>query len=147
MPDIATVWDLTHGDWAQLGPALQAGPDLWTAVIISIFTDRLAAPDDRIPDGSADPRGWWGDILEDRPIGSKLWQYERSKATEQTRAGIEAALADALQWMIDDGVVGAIAITATWIQPDGLGVVILLTEPSGAQTKMQFQTAWQGLNN
>jgi phage gp46-like protein len=145
MPDIATVWDLTHGDWEQSGPALLAGPDLYTAVVISIFTDGLAVADDTIPDGSTDPRGWWGDILGDRPIGSKLWLYMRSKATAQTLRNIEKALSDALQWMIDDGVVAAIAITGTWILPDGLGVVVLLTEPSGAQTKMQFQAAWKGL--
>src|SRR5579875_2938906 len=81
--DITTFWDPQsgRGDWALAGAQLARGDDLITSVAISLFTDRIANADDPIPDGSTDPRGWWGDLDETYPIGSRLWLLDRSKAT------------------------------------------------------------------
>src|SRR5260363_352074 len=70
--------------------------DLQIAVMISLFTGRQARPDDVIPDGSTDARGWWG-----KPnIGSRLWLLERAKATEATRQQARDYMTEALQWLI-----------------------------------------------
>lgn len=54
MSDIATTWDASRltGDWVLAGGDLVAGDDLETSVILSLFTDRLATPDDPLPDPS-----------------------------------------------------------------------------------------------
>lgn len=147
MADITTVWNQTRGDWVQLGAVLQSGHDLQTAVLISIFTDATASTDDVIPDNSADPRGWWGDAGQTYPIGSKLWLYMRTKATEQTRVAIEHTISNALQWLIDDGVAAAIAVDANWLFTGALGVIVTITQPNGAIRNVQFQTAWAGVNS
>jgi phage gp46-like protein len=81
-----------------------------SAVLMSIFTDRRANPDDALPDAVsdfADPqsfikkRGWCGDALDKqgRLIGSRSWLNSRAKETEQTRKDEEAYLAEGLDWI------------------------------------------------
>jgi phage gp46-like protein len=65
--------DTMRGDLVLAPPDLATDDGLTTAVLISIFTDRQAEPDDTLPDdvvnlsgavvsrGSGDRRGWWGD--------------------------------------------------------------------------------------
>ena len=52
---------------------LELDNGLQTAIYISLFTDRRIGEDDEIPDRSNDRRGYWGDTLEDEPLGSFLW--------------------------------------------------------------------------
>ena len=52
MADIQTVWDTTNcvGDYALKDGSLQAGKDVETAILISLFTDRIADINDELPD-------------------------------------------------------------------------------------------------
>lgn len=72
--DIALLWDNANerGDIALALPDLLADDGLTTAIVISLFCDRQALPDDTLPDdatgpfgtgvrGRGDRRGWWGD--------------------------------------------------------------------------------------
>jgi phage gp46-like protein len=145
MADITTVWDQTNGDWAMAGADLLAGDDLTTAVLISLFTDQTATPDDPVLDASGDPRGWWGDLGADQPIGSKLWLYDRSKQTSAVLAGVRDAARQALQWLIDDGVAQAVQVFAAWIQGGFLGLQVIITQANGQNATLSFQTAWQGV--
>jgi len=114
MSDIRTVWDaaVARGDWMLSEGALLTGADLSTAMLVSVFTDAMAAPDDVIPDGTGDPRGWWGDQFDpDAPLGSKLWLLEREKQTQTTLNRAYDYLAEALRWLIDDGVVARFDIS------------------------------------
>jgi phage gp46-like protein len=117
--DIAHVWnadpEALYGDWLIDPPDLESDADLRTAVIISLFSDRLAATDDELPSMSdPDRRGWWGDTGTDPPdnIGSKLWLYSRTVWTEPVRLGIEEAARNALQWMLDDGAADEVLVSA-----------------------------------
>jgi len=146
--DIATIWDVANGrgDWAMDEADLAAGNDLPTALLISLFTDRSALPDDVIPDGTNDRRGWLGDLDEDYPIGSRLWLLDRAKQTDETLARAKEYMAEALQWMIDDGVAGSIDIYAEWTRPGMLGARITVYQPAkGAQSTLKFDWAWQGI--
>jgi phage gp46-like protein len=125
MSDIALVWDPVNGraDFAMNA----AGTDLLmddtpaTAVIISLFSDRLADAADVIPDGTTDPRGWWGDTPlpnETDPsggqdlTGSKIWlRFPGLQITENLRK-VESDAKAALQWGIDDGVWTSVSATA-----------------------------------
>jgi phage gp46-like protein len=150
MADITTVWDETNGDWVLLGASLESGNDLQTAVLISLFSDRLASPDDTIPDapqsGPADPRGWWGDAYSDRPIGSKLWLYARAKETAATLVAVENAITVALQWLLDDGVAAAIDVDAEWLGPGFLGAAVEIFKVDGSRASAGFRWAWDGVS-
>lgn len=143
MSDISTVWDAVNnrGDWVLSGPALLSGNDLVTAVLISCFTDRVAQPDDVIPDGSGNPRGWWGDDPL-YPIGSRMWLLERRKQDSQTLADAKTYLTEALQWMIDDGVVARIDILTEYTKPYMLGAQITLYKQDGSTIPLNFAWAW-----
>lgn len=118
MTDIATVLTpaLTF-DWALVDGDLQDDEGLDTAVAISLFSDRLANADDEIPDGSADRRGWWGDAyLAPRAdgsadhIGSRLWLLARSKQELETAQRAQTYVQEALAWMTEDGIAGAVTV-------------------------------------
>lgn len=117
--DIRTIWDSDRyiGDWRIAPPALESGADLETALLISLFTHRLADPDDVLPGNDGDRRGWWADTGKepvDR-IGSKLWLLAREKQTNETRLRAEDYATEALQWMLDDGVADRIEIVGEWV--------------------------------
>lgn len=144
MSDTMIVWDPAKGtgDWTLEGGALAAGSDLRSAVLISLFTDRTAGPDDEIPDRSGDPRGWWGDVGQAVPIGSRLWLLERAKQTTETLATARDYISEALQWLIDDKVVGAFDIYVEWTRPGVLGAQVTAFRPDGGKEAMQFSWIW-----
>lgn len=147
MPDISITWDAANsrGDWTMAGPVLATGNDIETAVLISIFSDRVAQPGDVIPDGTNDRRGWWAD--DDVPIGSRMWLLRRAKQTLQTLQLAYDYLAEALQWMIDDGVVARFDISTQWVRTGTLGAVIVAYSPTGTiLSKGQYAWAWTGIN-
>jgi phage gp46-like protein len=139
--DATISWDATnqHGDWAMNGPVLATGHDLQTAIIISIFSDRLAQPDDVIADGSNDPRGWWADT--DVRIGSRIWLLRRAKQTPETLQRAFDYLCEALQWMLDDGVVGQFVINVQWVRRSFLGAQITAFKQDGT-TLATGRYAW-----
>lgn len=148
MSDIATIWvpDLGRGDWVQDGAALKGGEDLATAVLISIFTDRVANSDDPIPDGSGDPRGWWADAGERYPIGSRLWLLERAKQTAETAARAKDYIVEAVQWLINDGVAATIDVTTAWIAPTRLGAQVVVNRHDGTSVALNFANVWQEIS-
>lgn len=148
MSDITTVWvpALSRGDWVLAGADLQSGDDLITAVLISLFTDRIANEDDEIPDGTGDARGWWADAGEKYPIGSRLWLLSREKQTEATRSRANDYIVEALQWLIDDGVVARFDVFVAWVAPSNLGAQIVANRTDGSTVAMNFASVWQGIN-
>jgi phage gp46-like protein len=152
MTDVATIWSAPdgRGEWAVSGGDLASGLDLETAVLLSLFTDAAADPDDVIPDGTSDPRGWWGDAFEDAPIGSKLWLLDRSKKTEDVRQAAKNHIDDALAWLVTAGIAASVATTVQWqagADPSQgfLAAAILITEPDGRVTPFNYQWAWGAL--
>lgn len=147
MADIAISWDSANsrGDWTMNGPVLATGNDIDTAILISIFSDRMAQPGDVIPDGTNDPRGWWAD--DEVLIGSRMWLLRRAKQTTQTLQLAYDYLAEALQWMVDDGVASRFDITTQWVRTGMLGAVIVAWSPTGTLlSKGQYAWAWAGIN-
>ncbi|MBR7961256.1 phage GP46 family protein [Burkholderia vietnamiensis] len=148
MSDTTTVWDVANarGDWQMIGPVLETGGDLQTAILISLFTDRMAEPDDVIPDGTNDPRGWWGDAGETVRIGSRLWLLARAKQTQETLQRAYDYIVEALQWLIDDGVVAKFDVMVEWTKTSELGAHIVAYKQDGSTSATAYAWAWQGIN-
>lgn len=120
------------------GDGLTIGDELFTAVLISLFTDAEASPDDAIPDGTDDPRGWWGG-----PIGSKIWLRVRAKVTALTLALVKSDIEDALAWMIEDNVVASIDVTTEWTRPSLLGARVIIKRTDGLTRALAFTRIWE----
>jgi phage gp46-like protein len=144
--DIASTWqvDLAQADWEMAGPILRSGMDLHTATLISLFTDRLAAADDSLPDGTNDRRGWWGDKGETVPIGSRLWLLDRAKLTNATALACKNYITEALQWLLDDGVAAAINVTTAVQLPSMLAAKVEVFRQDGTRISNNFAWVWQG---
>jgi phage gp46-like protein len=150
MSDINTVWQpqISKGDYVIQGAALQSGADLYTAVVISLFTDRLADVDDQILDGSGNPRGWACDESSGPLIGSRLWLLERAKLPVDTLQRAQDYCQEALQWLLDDGVVSKVDISVALLSnsgvPNGIGITIVLYRQDGLKVPaMQFDYVWK----
>ena len=148
MSDITIQWEVAQGrgDWVLSGALIETGQDLETAVIVSLFTDRVAAADDAIPDGTGDRRGWWGDSGHSMPIGSRLWLLDRAKGSGETLASARDYIAEALQWLIDDGVVASFEIAVEWTAPSQLGAQVIATRNDGTTVPMSFPWVWAGIS-
>lgn len=131
------LWLTVNGN--RVSTSLQLDP-LTRAVVISLFTHRRADPDD-----NADvPMGWWGDtwpaVANDR-YGSKLWLLQRSKLTNDLVNRVRTYLREALQWMLDDGVVTRIDIEVQRTGINELGNRIVLWRGKAPLT-LSFENFW-----
>lgn len=120
---------------------LLSGSDIETAVLISLFTDAAAGPDDIIPDGSGNPRGWWADAT----IGSKLWLLGRAKKTPQTLQLAIAYVRQALAWLTADGIAASVAVEAEWQAGGRLAGRVVVTRPDGQVVAIPYDYAWKDL--
>ncbi|QNT79453.1 phage GP46 family protein [Entomobacter blattae] len=156
MRDVKIVWNdqTLHGDWVLDNGDLALDNALLSAVLVSLFSDGLAPLEPTALDAQVglitpqDRRGWWGDALRKTPIGSRLWQLKRSIKANQSSVLLEAKdlCFDALSWLVNEGIVGKIAVETSWKSATTLLIKITLTRPnSNAPDLFQFQYAWEGL--
>jgi len=118
---------------------------LRAALLASIFSDRRAEPDDRLPGGD-DRRGWWADALTGDAFGSRLWLLDRRELTDETAALAQTYLLEALQWMLDDGVASRVEVTTQRL--DGrISGSILVTRDEGDPLELRFADLWEDLIN
>lgn len=143
MTDITTLWNAEQsvGDWAEASGDLQSGDDLETAILISLFTDRLAREDDDY-DGD-NRRGWWGDQDQDYPIGSRLWLLNRQKLTLVVANKAQDFAAEALKWLTDDGVVASITPVTQIVYPNRLNLFITYQKPGQDAVSKRYFWVWE----
>ena len=131
--DLVADFDILNAD-------LATDDGLQTALLISLFSDRLANADDVLPAGS-DRRGWWGDAYADVPgdlIGSRLWLLDRAKQVPATLVAAEAYAQEALAWMIEDVVAASVTCTASFPQLGYLGLGVVVTKPGGGLSRFSY---------
>lgn len=153
MADIRTVFiDMEHGaDYATQALLLQEDNGLDTSVILSLFTDRRAEDDDVIPGGSGDKRGAWIDSFADvegDKFGSRLWLLESAKLLPETVNRVREYCAEALNWMVRDGVAKTVNVTAEIVRHHPLGIIaaqIEIVKPDGATTRYKFDKLWSAV--
>jgi phage gp46-like protein len=122
---IALAWNNALGaaDLALNATGALASDDaLQTAVVLSLFLDARARPDDG---AEGHRRGWVGDAFtpEDR-VGSRLWLLKREKHTEETRRRAEDYANEALAWLVDAGLATSVSVTAAWVARGVLGLSV-----------------------
>ena len=139
MTDIAL--DLAGKDIALSGADLGRDSGLRTAVMISLFTDRRAAADDIVPDGSGDRRGSWMDSYTPGSyrIGSRLWLLGREKETAETLRRAREYAAESLQWLVDDGVAKTVAVIAERLRSGVLALTTTITLTDGGEFDDVFE--------
>lgn len=130
-------------DFALAGGALAADHDLKTAVLISLFTDRRAEADDVLPDAAASRRGWWGDALNARRIGSRLWLLGREKQLREVVLRAREYAEEALAWLVEEGVARRVTVTADIVHPGWLGLAVAIERERGAPARFRYEFAWR----
>lgn len=144
--DILLEWNpaLAAGDWTiangGIASSQTGSDDLKSAVLVSLFTDRVAPVGYVGPNGDTDPRGWWGDTYEASPIGSRLWMLARAKKTNSTTILQQARTycLEALQWLLDDGIAASVSVNTFWFTSTALGITVSIKKPAG----QAFGYAW-----
>lgn len=158
-----TVWNQSDPfapavcDWVLAGPnaplnklGLAADHALNTAILLSLFTWRRAETYDALPSG-ADPKGWWGDLVDldgtssEGPLGSRLWLLQRAPLNAATEQLAESYCYEALQPLIDQGAVAKFAVVATADKVKGfLTIAVSGYSQNGQQIYNQkFERIWR----
>jgi phage gp46-like protein len=151
--DFALVFDNATGlmDLA-LTPAgdFAADAGLETSILLSLCCDAMARADDAIPDGTADRRGWWADFpaavgdLRDE-TGSRLWLLSREVITPDVLGRAEQYAADALAWLVADGVAESVGVAAQEVQRGVIGLAVLLNRGTARESRFNLLWTQEGL--
>lgn len=126
------------------GTDLLADDGLETAVIISLFTDRRLPDGPSPPDGTDDPRGWWGDIGDADGVqtGSLLWTLWREKVLPPTVSRAIEYCQQALQWMIDDSIASAVSVTGERAGLYQISLAVDIVKPD--KKTLRYAYLWDG---
>jgi phage gp46-like protein len=149
--DVLIAWSepTLSGDLRLANADLAGDDSLYTAVVISLFTDRRARDDDALPAGAGDDRrGWWGDLLADEEndqIGSRLWLLGREKTVPEVLRRAREYCAEALQWLIDDGIASKVEIEVERQGRDRLAIGIGIRRPDGSAVTFSFNHLWEAI--
>ena len=157
--DPARGFDLALTSSGGIDPGIGNGGSLEAAVWVSVFTDLLAEAGEMSADLGSDRRGWWGDSGRERAgcMGSLLWLHMREKLNETGRRQIENAVRESLQWLIADGIVADVAVSAVRLgradarrgieagPADAVRLRIELTEPNGVRRDWKVDLLWSGV--
>lgn len=150
--DIELFWDpqSSRPDIGFANGDLAASHDIKTAVIVSLFTDRRAEDDDRLPDPAGSRRGWWGDGLDavgvGRRLGSRLWLLSREKQLKEVINRAKEYAQEALVWLVEDGVARSVTVDAQIVQTGLLGLTVEVDREEAAPQRYRFEFAWANLN-
>lgn len=146
MADAAMVMTENGGQLLLSGFDLARDDGLETAVIISLFTDRRASPEQipvELPQD--DLRGYWGDISNATPsdqTGSLLWLLAREKQKSQVLSRAQDYCRAALAWMVDDLIATRVEVTAQFIAQGWMLILVDIYRPTGSPVRYQFNYEW-----
>lgn len=142
MSDLALIWTGEGCDLALDSNDLRLDDSLQTAILISLFSDRRARPDDTLPGNDNDRRGWWGDTWPDVPgdqIGSRLWLLGREKEQAEVLRRARDYAREALAWLIEDGLAVALNVKATVPRRGYLGLLVTVHHAAGGHSTFDYE--------
>lgn len=150
LADLALTWSNMSGDsdLSMIDSDLASDRGLETAIILSLFTDRRAEPDDVPPSGDPnDRRGWWADqfaaVLGDK-FGSRLWLLDRSTRNNETVLRAKEYSLEALNWMLEDRVVDGTDVTIETTD-NGITIEVEVRRPGKDPVSFKFSHVWDHL--
>ena len=112
-----------------------------TAVYISLFTDQRV-DDESLLDDKNDRRGYWADVFDEKPMGSKLWLLAREKMMNTVLEKARVYCLEALKWLIDDGIAKKVIVNTEAIDGKTLGIEAIIQKPSDEILKFQYFYNW-----
>lgn len=118
-------------------------PGLETAVLISLFSDQQAGDEDVLPSDNKNRRGWWGDILDDTKIGSKIWLLGRSKINDTTVSTLKQYTEDALEWLTEEGVADTVEVACNRNGTYQIDTIVKITKANGLNIFFKFYLNWK----
>lgn len=130
MFDEQKIYDLAF-DSTQ---TIETEEGLKTVILTSLLTRGRARADDVIPD-PFDRGGWWGDTYAEIPgdsFGSRIWTLSGRPINAALMGDLELIIREALQWLIDDGHIGAVGVELEVIKHGTIGARIQVTKPAGS---------------
>lgn len=125
--------DRAQADITVGAGGIETDEGLKTAIIISLFTWRRAEDNDE-PTLAGDERfGWWADIYDEdgMPIGSRLWIVRRMKSIDEALVLGKQYAEEALQWLLDTGVVAELKVTTERKAPNIYALAVGIVRPNG----------------
>lgn len=142
--DVALVYDANAKafDLAIQGGDLVTDSTLQTAVLLSLYTDRRALPEDVLPDDGTDRRGWWCDAYSDRLQGSRLWLLSREKDLDSVLRRAEEYAKEALTWVIEDGIGDAVQVEAIHLRRGVLQLIVGIERQSTSVLAGRYDYVW-----
>lgn len=148
MADVLLAWGEVGPDLVRHGLDLSRDDGLTTAIILSLFTDRRAAEDDKLPDNSGDRRGWWADAWPETDgdlYGSRLWLLAREKQLPEVVARAREYAREALAWLIEDGLASTVDVQAEVVRTGVLGLQISIHRPGIPPLELRFHNVWEAI--
>jgi phage gp46-like protein len=148
MADIALLMtESSFGDFSIVNDDLLRDNDLETAVLVSLFCDARATPD-QLPDGvsTLDLRGFWGDVVienEGDQTGSLLWLLHREKQTANVLVRAKQYAENALKWMLDDLAAKSVVVETSHIATSWMLIHVTITRPDGSRVDYKYDYEWQ----
>ena len=145
-------------DWSLLSDGtLDDTQALATAVIVALGTDRLALPDDILPNpDSTDRAGWWGDMDAEElfngwPIGARLWLLKRTKIVGPedpegaTVARVQEYINEAIQPFVDMNIATSFDVQAARTGVNRIDALVVIYRGPKTPVELQFQVLWDEL--
>jgi phage gp46-like protein len=156
-PDKFPVYSIPI-DWLLLDDGtLDDTQALATAVIVALGTDRLASPDDILPDpDSTDRAGWWGDMDAEElfsgwPIGTKLWLLKRAKIVGPedpegaTLTRVEQYIHEAIQPFIDNKIATSFDVEVWRNGLEQIDAIVVIYRGPKRPVELRFQVLWNDI--
>lgn len=141
MTDAALVWKEFSADIALTAEGdLLLDQGLYTAVMISLFSDARAPDEAILPTLDSDRRGWWPDS-DTASLGSLLWLLAREKTLPETAARAREYCETALAWLVGEEIAEAVTVEALLVRPFGLQLTIIVKRG----TARRYTHLWEGV--
>ena len=146
MADIALLMNEFGGEVVLAGQDLARDDGLETAVLLSLFTDRRAAPE-QIPAElpQDDLRGYWGDVqpqVDGDQMGSLLWLLAREKQLPAVLSRAVQYCREALDWLVEDLVATRVDVSAEFVAMGWMLLNIDIYRPDGSTVSYRYNYEW-----
>ena len=135
-------------DFDEKSKDLLLTDSLYNAVAISIGT-YARKRDLKLNSAVLDPQigGWWADALDPLgTLGGYLYEACPGQLTDATISKLKDIVAEALEWMIEDGVAKTVDCEVVAEENDIVAVTVAIEKPDGATDNYKYELNWMATN-